>query len=98
MKSYRRLCRGLLSMRQSEGFGCPYEVRQGPYAHLPHNVTSMDLDGDFTEPKLPCHLFVHQSGGDKRHDFPLARRERLEQSAQFGKRLFGITSLAVPFD
>jgi hypothetical protein len=61
-------------------------------------MTSMDLDGDFTEPEFRRHLFVHQARRDKPHDFPFARRERLEQPAEFGKRLFAIASRPVPFD
>jgi hypothetical protein len=54
----RLRCRFLRSA-QFQGFGCPHEVRQRSHAHLPHNVTSMDLDGDFTESELRRHLFVH---------------------------------------
>ena len=74
-------------MVQFEGFRCPHEVRQGSYAHLPHEVTSMDLDGDFAEPEFSRCLFIHQARGDKRHDLPFARRERLEPPAEFGKLL-----------
>ena len=58
----------------------------------------MDLDGDFAEPEFSRYLFIHQARRDKRHDLPFARRERLEQPAEFGKRLFAIASLPVPFD
>ena len=71
---------------QLEGFACPDEVRQGSHAHLPHNVTSMDLDGDLTQPEFSRHLFVHEPGRNKRHDLSFARREQLETLAQFGKR------------
>ena len=65
---------------QFEGFSGPDEVRQGSHAHLPHNVTSMGLDCDFTQPEFSRHLFIHEPRGDKRHDLPLARAQRLEQS------------------
>src|SRR5271165_2239201 len=98
MKSYRRLWCGCLGLMQFESFGRTHEVCQGPHAHLPHDMTPMDLDGYFTEPKFSRHLFVHQTCGDERHDLPFAGRERLEHAPEFGKRLFAVTPFAVPFD
>jgi hypothetical protein len=66
---------------QLEGFGCSDKVRQGSHAHLPHNVTAMDLDRDLAQPEFSRHLFVHESSGHKRHDLPFARRERFETLA-----------------
>jgi hypothetical protein len=48
---------------QFEGFSCPDEVRQGSHAHLPHNVASMDLDSDITQPEF-CRM--HGAGGGAR--------------------------------
>src|ERR1700751_4168865 len=61
-------------------------------------MTSVNLDGDFTEPEFSRHLFVHEPRRHKRHDLSFARSERLETLAEFGKRLVTIPSLAIPFD
>jgi hypothetical protein len=47
-KLTRRSRHGFHLLMQLEGFTCPDEVRQRSHGHLPHKVTSMDLDCDFT--------------------------------------------------
>src|SRR5271166_4004933 len=98
LKLTRRSRRGFRWPMQLEGFACPDEVRQGSHGHLPHNVTAVNLDGDFTQPEFSRHLFVHEPSRHKRHDLPFAWRERVETLAQFGERFVAIPSLAVPFD
>ena len=68
-KLARRSRRGFRRLMQLEGFTCPDEVRQGSHGHLPHNMTSMNLDGDFTCSEFSRRLFVHEPGRHKRHDF-----------------------------
>jgi hypothetical protein len=61
-----------LSGGEIEGFSHLYEIGERARAHLTHRRTTMNLNRNLAETQLVSDLFVHLSGGDKRHHFALA--------------------------
>ena len=53
----------------------PSEFRYGFCSQLSHGVAAMHLHRDLADRKFARDLLVHQSGCDKRHHLPFARRQ-----------------------
>src|SRR5688572_2398688 len=60
-----------------EFFRDAHEVRKRGGAHLLHDVTTMDLDGDLADPELRRGLFVQSPVYGPLHHLTLAERQRL---------------------
>src|SRR3546814_6743377 len=54
------------------------KVRQGPGAHLAHDRSTVNFDGNLTDSKVAGYLFVQLSHRDQLHYLLLARRQRLK--------------------
>src|SRR5689334_22928783 len=61
-------------------------------------MAAVDLHSDLAHAELAGHLLVHQTGGDERHDFALARRESLELGLEHGHALLLLPPLAIAFE
>src|SRR5438270_12475619 len=60
------------SAAKSQRFGLSHQIGQRLCAHLPHDVSAMNLHGDFGKPEFGCNLLVHKARRYQRHDLPLA--------------------------
>src|SRR3954453_20651629 len=55
------LCVLRLVLAAPEQFGHLHEIGQRTRAHFPHDMATMDLDGDLADPQVARDLLVHQS-------------------------------------
>ena len=58
------LCVLRLVLAAPEQFGHLHEIGQRTRAHFPHDMATMDLDGDLADPQVARDLLVHQSRRD----------------------------------
>jgi hypothetical protein len=61
VKLYLSIEVALRRRANAQGLSHPYEIRERPSSHLPHDATAMDLDRDFAEPDFAGNLLVHES-------------------------------------
>src|SRR5580704_13489689 len=65
--------------------GHSHQFSQRSGLHLAHNVSSMDLHGDFAGPEIRGYLFIEHPGNHKTHDLALACGQRLVTFSQLSK-------------
>ena len=81
-----------------ENVGHPNQFGIGSRAHLVHRRSAMNFDGDFADPEIARHLFVHFAGCDVQHHFLFARRKRFEALSQLRNVIFDDPPLSVALD
>src|SRR6202167_4848696 len=64
------------STRDLEDLRYSCEPRYGFGAQFSHGAAAMHLDGHFADRQLVRNVLVHESGSDKRHHLPFARRKQ----------------------
>src|SRR6476620_3439092 len=63
----------------AERLGHEHELGKRLRVHLSHDVAAVDLNRYLGDAHLGGNLLVHESGGDQRHDLPLARGQLFEE-------------------
>ena len=97
------VCRSWMLQRLGAGrwfqrVGHSHQLGERSGAHLPRQVSSVDLDGDLADSQLRCDLLVHEAGRYQCKHLLLARCQRFEAGAKDGERSVLFPLLPIPFE